>query len=61
MADFSIKDIKPVPKFYPQKATKEELIAYIEKLEKQLETMNDTILAWIARDKAKAETESEGK
>ena len=45
----SFKNIKPLEKFNKATATREELIAYIEKLEGQLETLNDALLAVIAQ------------
>lgn len=43
--ELSFTNIKPMRKFNIATATNEELIAYIKKLEGQLETMNDTVLA----------------
>ena len=49
----SFKNIKPLEKFNKATATREELIAYIEKLEGQLETLNDALLTMIRKEKAK--------
>lgn len=48
--ELSFKDIKPIRKFNTATATNEELIAYIKKLEGQLEAMNDAILAMIRKE-----------
>lgn len=53
--EFSFKDIKPIRKFNTATATNEELIAYIKKLEGQLEAMNDAVLAMIRKDKEKTD------
>lgn len=46
------EDIKPIAKINTATASREELISYIERLEGDLKSMNDTILCWIAKDKA---------
>ena len=46
------EDIKPIAKFNTTTASREELVSYIEKLERDLESMNDTILCWVEKDKA---------
>ena len=45
------EDIKPVAKFNTANASREELIAYTERITGQLKSVNDMILGWIERSK----------